>query len=243
MAKIKYNNEIWLDIKGYDGKYQVSNLGRVKSLNYNKTKKEKLLKPKINNTKYPYVILCKDRVKKTLKIHRLVAETFIPNPNNYPCVNHIDENKFNNTSNNLEWCTIKYNNNYGKRKENISLKNSKKIYQFDLQGKFIKEWVGATQVEKKLGIKHQNISNCCAKKNKSAGGFIWSYTKKININEYKQKLKKPILQYNLNGNFIREWESARQIQKELGFFNSNICNCCNGKIKKSNNYIWKYKEI
>ena len=85
-------NEIWEPVKGYEGLYEVSNLGRVKSLNYKRTKQEKILKPNITKANYQQVHLCKDKKIKILYIHRLVAETFIPNPNNYPCVNHKDEN-------------------------------------------------------------------------------------------------------------------------------------------------------
>lgn len=105
--------EVWKDIDGYEGKYQVSNLGRVKSLNYNRTGEEKLLKPLENKCGYVRVVLYKDRRAKNYLIHRLVAETFIPNPNNYPIINHKDENKQNNKVKNLEWCTYEYNNTYG----------------------------------------------------------------------------------------------------------------------------------
>ena len=92
-------NEIWRNISGfgeYDKFYQVSNLGNVKSLNYNHTSKEKIIKPRISNVGYNRVMLSNNGIRKMYLIHRLVAEAFIPNPNNYPCVNHIDENKQNN---------------------------------------------------------------------------------------------------------------------------------------------------
>ena len=115
--------EEWRDIKGYEGLYKVSNLGRVKSLNYNHTKKEKVLdfKPKSNG--YIIVKLWKNGKSKSFYIHRLVAEAFIPNPNNYPEINHkIDDFKHrsNNRVDNLEWCTRKYNNSYGNHTKRIS---------------------------------------------------------------------------------------------------------------------------
>jgi hypothetical protein len=105
--------EIWKDIIGYEGCYQVSNLGNVKSLNYMHTGREKILKTKQKKNGYMHINLCKDGVTKTHSIHMLVAETFIPNTDNLPQVNHKDEVKSNNCVDNLEWCTIEYNNKYG----------------------------------------------------------------------------------------------------------------------------------
>ena len=96
--------EIWKDIKGYENKYQISNLGNVKSLVGN----HKMLKPKIDRG-YKRVGLSMDNKSKLFRVHRLVAEAFIPNPNNYPMVNHIDRDKINNVDSNLEWCTALYN--------------------------------------------------------------------------------------------------------------------------------------
>jgi hypothetical protein len=108
--------ETWKDIKNYEGLYQISTLGRIKSFPRKGTyKNAKILKPYKDGGNYYYVIgLHKNGKRKYKAIHRLVAETFIPNPNNYPLVNHKDENKLNNCVDNLEWCTHKYNSNYGK---------------------------------------------------------------------------------------------------------------------------------
>lgn len=114
--------EIWKDIKNYERFYQISNLGNIK--NY----RNKLLQPRINKSGYNRVILHKDKHGKEFLVHRLVAEAFIPNPNNLPCINHKDENKANNCVENLEWCTQKYNSNYGNiriKQHNTRLKNKK----------------------------------------------------------------------------------------------------------------------
>lgn len=120
--------EIWKDIEGYEGLYQVSNYGRIKSLarkvfvsnphftGYRHTK-EKILKQGITGMGYEFVILRKNNKNHQIYIHRLVAEAFIPNPNNFPEVNHKDENPKNNHVNNLEWCTHKYNGTYGTIKQ------------------------------------------------------------------------------------------------------------------------------
>lgn len=123
------NNETWKDIKGYEGRYQVSDKGRVKSLAHVTIRKngrklplkERILKPSTNHKGYLLVVLYDYSGKaKTIKVHRLVCEAFHKNPDNKPCVNHIDENKANNKASNLEWCTVKENCNYGTRNARIA---------------------------------------------------------------------------------------------------------------------------
>ena len=109
--------ENWKDIEGYEGIYQVSDRGRVKSLNYNHTGKEKILKTRKVKERYLHVCLWKDGEYKFCFVHRLVAQAFIPNPKNYPIINHKDENPSNNCVGNLEWCSSEYNNNYGTKIE------------------------------------------------------------------------------------------------------------------------------
>ena len=111
--------EIWKDIEGYEGLYQVSNYGNVRSLNYAKAGKVKELKQG-NWRGYKNVDLWKNGKGKSFKVHRLVAQAFIENPNEYLCVNHKDENKQNNHVSNLEWCTHKYNSNYGTGRERVA---------------------------------------------------------------------------------------------------------------------------
>lgn len=106
------SDEIWQNIANFENLYQISNYGNVKSLNYRKTGKEQILKPTTNNDGYKLVLLYKNGSRKTLSIHRLVANAFIPNPNNLPEINHIDRDKTNNTVENLEWCTHKENTDY-----------------------------------------------------------------------------------------------------------------------------------
>ena len=113
-------NEIWKDIKGYEGIYQVSNLGRVYNCRYNRL----LSTPTNRKKKYVDVALNKNGVAKSYKVHRLVAEAFIPNPNNLPFVNHKDENPSNNCVDNLEWCTNEYNLNYGNAHKKQALSRS-----------------------------------------------------------------------------------------------------------------------
>ena len=165
--------EIWKDIKGYEGDYQVSSYGRVKSY---KNGKEKILKPRLTTRKYLQVHFCKNKIVKNFQVHRLVALAFLPNPQNFPHINHKDENKMNNNLENLEWCDAKYNNNYGNHGKRISESLGKKIDQYTLDGKFVKEWESTMECERN-GYDHSNVAACCRGKRKTYKGFIWSYNK------------------------------------------------------------------
>ena len=169
------NKEIWKDIEGFEGKYQISNMGRVKSLNFKLTGKEQIMSLKINKYGYKQILLYKDKKYKTLLIHRLVAQAFIPNPNNYPIINHINEDKTDNRVDNLEWCTQQYNLNYGDRSRKASLSNSIPVLQFSLDGEFVRKWDGATQVQNELGFNNGDISRCCRGRRKTCGGYRWRY--------------------------------------------------------------------
>lgn len=162
--------EIWKDIEEYNGLYQVSNFGRIKN-----KKKEKILKLFLDTHGYVQVRLYKVSKNKSHKVHRLVAKAFLPNPNNLPCINHKDENRTNNKIDNLEWCTYKYNNNYGNRIEKYIEKRSKKTLQYDLKGNFIKEWESVKHITKELKISKSGISSCAKGKFKQFKGYIWKY--------------------------------------------------------------------
>lgn len=181
--------ELWKDIKGYEGVYQVSTLGNIRRVNRwagNQCKSVYVSDIKnastyIDSFGYVKVCLSYKGVSKHYRVHRLVANAFIPNPDNLPQINHKDENKLNNCVNNLEWCTAKYNSNYGTRTLRISNRNLEfgakhSVQQYSKDGMFIREWKSITEASNKLGLHVSKISACCHGSRKSTGGFMWRFT-------------------------------------------------------------------
>lgn len=175
-------NEIWKDIEGYEGLYQVSNLGRVRSLerfNVNSgvyQNRVRVLKQSHNRRGYKTVTLIKRKARKTVTVHRLVAKAFLENPKMLPQVNHKDENKENNAVGNLEWCDNRYNYSYGTRVERVTKKLQKPILQFDENGNFINEFSGLRDAQRALNLTSSgSISECCNGKRATAFGYIWRY--------------------------------------------------------------------
>ena len=182
--------EIWKDVENYEGLYQVSNLGRIKSLerdvfNYRGTlinhMEEKILVPVLNNNGYLYVKLCKNGKGKLMLVHRLVAEAFLPNPENKSQVNHKDEVKNNNAVENLEWCTASYNNNYGTR--NVRMIQNRRSYKLGNhpQAKPVfcvelnKIFDCAISAQEELGIDRSCVGKACRGERNTAGGFHWKF--------------------------------------------------------------------
>lgn len=171
--------EIWKDIEGYEGLYQVSTHGMVRSMNYRLTGRTVVLNPVETTYGYLKVRLYKNRKGKTFLVHRLVAKAFIPNWFDDPCVNHIDEDKTNNNVDNLEWCSVEYNDNYGTRNKRVSEKLtngklSKPVLQLTKTGELVREYTSAREAGRN-GYYQPNVSACCSGKLKSYKGFIWKY--------------------------------------------------------------------
>ena len=164
--------EIWKDIKGFEGLYRVSNLGRVKSF-YGL--KEKILKPGIVNNGYYQVELCKNSIRKFYMVHRLVWEAFNGQIPEGLQVNHINEIKTDNRLSNLNLMTPKENINWGTGIERGHKKQSKVVLQFTLDNILVKEYPSTKQVERELGFAQGNISKCCKGKRKTAYNFKWKY--------------------------------------------------------------------
>lgn len=213
--------EIWKDIKGYEGYYQVSNLGNVKTLHANKGHLVKLMALAPHPRGYKSVNLYKDGKHESLLVHRLVAAAFIPNPNNYNEVNHISEDKHDNRACNLEWVSHGDNCRYGTRNARISQTNKGQKRSDEIKAKMKESQNLRSERERAEGIR--------------CGRVI-----------------KKISQYDLNGNFIRDFDSIYDACTALGFtinrengygtsYKNYIRHCCKGKYKTAYGFIWKFK--
>ena len=167
--------EIWKDIPNYEGIYQVSNLGQVKSLKRPHRLKEKILKLWVTRNGYYRVELWKQSIKKEYFVHRLVWIAFNGQIPENMQVNHINEVKTDNRLKNLNLMTCKENTNWGTRTERQAKKLSKVVLQFTLEDILIKEYPSIRQAERENGFSHQNIVNCCNGKQKTAYNYIWKY--------------------------------------------------------------------
>ena len=198
--------EIWKEIEGFNGIYYISNYGQVKSVDRINKQKHfipgRILKPKTDKDGYKIVNLRTESGRIDKKVHRLVAQAFIPNPFNYPVVNHKNENPGDNYYHNLEWCTIKYNNNYGTRNRRISEKQktiprdymkgdknyfhthvykrgnhpqAKKVNQYDLSGNLVAVFLCTKDAAEAVGCTNGAISMACQGKRDKIKGFRWSY--------------------------------------------------------------------
>jgi len=249
-------NEIWRPVVGYEGLYEISSLGRVKRLSRIGTDsmgrkmpyKEKIFKNRISKqTGYPSVNLSKNGVVKTICVHKLIADAFIPNPNNLPCINHKDENRANSVLSNLERCSYKYNMMYGSAPERrrkslqaffeknrkISSKlygRSTIVYQYTLDGNLVNVFQGGTtEVEEKLGFSADGVGDCCRHKNHSAYGFVWRYEgDEFSFNRTYNKGKdfskrkplshqKYVILLDDNNNEVKRYKSVSEAGRENGF--------------------------
>lgn len=238
-------NEIWKDINNYEGIYQISNLGNVRSLDreqidingVKRVFKGQMLTKSLGNWGYYTVSLKKNSQSKKFFVHRLVAQEFIPNPNNLEVVNHKDGNKLNNISDNLEWISLRDNTLYSQHS------NKKKILQYSKSGEFIKIWDSITEAAKYFQVNVSLISQCLSNKISSAANYVWRYyyenfPEKIDTNGLNFS-KKYCYQYDLEGNFIKEWKTRSQAEKELNIASGNISQACIGTLSSAGGYQWR----
>lgn len=252
--------EVWKPIDGYEGIYQVSSLGRVRSLDrtvqstskngkcYHVSLKGRILAQSDAGKGYLKVGLRKNGEIEERYVHRLVAFAFVEGYRKGFVINHKDEDKHNNRADNLEWITQKENLNYGTHtlRQRETLRYAMKpVVMKSIDGQVIREFDCLRSAQRETGIRRDHIKACCEHKNLyyTAGGYRWEYSgnKNIPIRDIPSK-KRPVIQINLDGEVIAGYDSAIEAQKVTGFCAGNIRQCCRGVIKTSNGYKWKYKE-
>lgn len=276
VGSMNKEQEIWKPVVGFEGYYEVSNLGRVRSLDRTvirsngivQTLRGKVKDVKNNAYGYPCVTLCKDGISRQTTLHRIIAEAFIPNPDNKPEIDHINTIREDFRLENLRWVSHKENMHNPISKERVYInshtkeatkKNNatkvarnrktapKRVYQFTLNGEFVAEYESAREAERITGLDAITIaavSRGGLRGRQSRGGYLWSRSREIipQYEPYKKKLK-PILQYTKDGEFVKRWDSIKSACEALGVLPSNIARCASGKKKcLCGGYLWKYEK-
>lgn len=258
------DGEVWKDVVGYEGLYQVSNMGRVKSVKRVvnstnpkqswKTINERILKPssygkppKCGGIRHLDVVLYRKGKQKTEKVHRLVAMAFIPNPNNYPIINHKDENPSNNCADNLEWCTHQYNSNYGTRKE-CWLKSfpTTPVLQYSIQGRLIAQFKSVADAAASVNVSSSLIYKVCSGNEcHQVAGYVWRFANPkpqhiARIEALRQyKLSTSVVQLTIQGEIVAIHDSFSKAAKSVGLkYSTPIHNVVSGKAKTSCGFKW-----
>lgn len=223
--------EVWKDIKGYEGIYQISSFGRVKRIDGKDERTKWLLSPIKQKRGYLYVCLCKNGKSSNRTIHRLVAEAFIPNKEGLPCVNHKDENKQNNRLDNLEWCTYKYNSNYGSAIKRSSTRRSKRVRCLDTGAVFdsIKD------ASEACGIDARRISDVLKGRRKSNSYLRWEY---VEERDKKRNLQRKVRCIETGEIF----DTPAEASKKMGTESNAIYLALYGISKTSLGYHWEYAD-
>lgn len=249
--------EVWKDVVGHEGRYMVSNLGRVKSMNYLGHSGERVLKTTRHHTGYMVISLGK-KPKKMYLVHILVATAFIENPYGKRYVNHIDGNKENNTVENLEWVTSAENVHHAIRTglrdpHNVPRKygadhySSKPVYQFDLYGNLIKKWDSQSDAARFYRKKGNSINLPVDKQSHTRYGFVWLSSPDGFSEWCKNKPKKPrnqrkIEQLDSNGNVVELWDGIEKIAQTTSFSAKGVLGCCNHDRKTHGGFVWRYAD-
>ena len=244
-------SEIWKDVQGFEGRYQVSNMGRVRSLDRTSIDKAgrihyargMLLKDSLNDRGYYRVSLSDGHRNYThYEVHRLVALHFVPGYKKGLVVNHKNEIKTDNRAENLEWCTYQYNLNYS----DVIAWKRKPVYQYNLYGDFIAKHKCCAEVEKTMDTYIGAMVHVMYESKVGMWrGYLWSFeyrTKEqwISILKERKSSLHPIVQINDEGKEIARFNTAAEAAKAVGVSVTAICNCANGKTKHSAGYKWRY---
>ncbi len=219
---INKSEEQWRVIDGFNGKYAISNKGRVKNINTNR-----ILGGKYDGAGYKAVQLD----GKNYNVHRLVALAFIPNPQNLPHINHIDEDKLNNDVKNLEWCTPS---------ENVRhsiYKQCCKVKQLTKEGKLIRIWESFYQIERELGYSRQAITKVCKGKQQYSYGYHWQY---LDPNS-QRVVNRPVVVYK-GTELIGKYASATKASEELGLRFRSVSDCLKGRKVSYKGFTFKYAD-
>ena len=252
--------EVWKDIVGFEGRYQVSNLGRIKSLQYEGHKGEvKIMRPSTHHLGYKVVSLGKKPDRKTHLVHVLVAQAFLEKPTGKEYINHKDGNKSNNCIDNLEWVTAKENVQHAiqtglrdphntPRRYGKDHYSSKPILQYDLDGNLVKKWDSQSDVSRHFGKTSVNVGNVVDKVGSSYNGYQWRSVPTSGV--IKDKIEKfvpyrptkKVMQLTENGELVQVWNSAKEAEETGLYTRSQIWAVCSGKQNTHKGYVWKYSE-
>lgn len=267
-ARVKSNGchgtlerEEWRPVKGYEGKYEVSSFGRVKSIDRtikqsdNSTRffEGKILKQRPNKYGYPTVKLSgpvdKNITKRLFLVHRLVMDAFVPNPDNLPMVNHRNEVKTSNYPDNMEWCDAKYNANWGTGISRRAQSQRSEVLQINPKnGEIVNRYEGVNSV-KSDGFNPPSIVRCCNLKYNTHKGWFWRYAEDYNINEILETTKlicttnpKVVLKCDkTTGEVLKEYQSLHDCNRD-GFDYRGVSGCCHRRCKTYKGFIWKFKK-
>lgn len=237
-------NEEWRDVVGYERLYQVSNLGRVKSLDrtipFSKCTKKVKGKVLSQHTNFGYCLVSLGRKGQGTRVHRLVADAFIPNPSKLPIINHINEVKHDNRVENLEWCDYSYNLNYGSRNGWQRRLNGIAVCQYTKDGVLVAKYSSIAEASEQCKTASRtNIFHCCKKRKPSAGGYVWRYEGDNNGVKYINRKLTAVIQYDKFGNFIAKYNTIKEAATRTGIRATAISNCLAGLSQTSGGFYWE----